>query len=417
MQLLKQKLQPCLRADKLQREISQLVEKTDPAMQEFVTRWSSIQTGQKPIQSIEPAAARLRRLISDLDAKMRELADSDLPDPAILVEDDTEAIRSNRQNFSRWTKSLALQAAQLPWGLYSAGDEAISIVPALEATALEADRYRSEIHPWISLHALLRGSPGLLHGYPSEDVQEDPCRLARRANRLFQPRRRRRREPICRGDAAVYIRRTRAGRGDRTRSTAASHRGTRPRAAGQDGLSARLSPPMPKCFTIGSIRSSGRACASLAAVCILGLSFIALRKPLFWTGIAMMVVGVGLVVGGFVVRMYITHWAPVTSMFETIVWVAMCMSLLTLWVTFLPLLGPTSKSGLAFDGHSRQLGSRQSGSTDRRDCDRIAGPPESSQAGIRAVALAMRLVLFVAGLFVGLYYMGVLQPGSGGSGY
>ena len=155
-------------------------------------------------------------------------------------------------------------------------------------------------------------------------------------------------------------------------------------------------------------------CASLAAACILGLSFIGLRKPLFWTGIAMMVAGVGLVAGGFVVRMYITHWAPVTSMFETIVWVAMCVSLLTLWVTFLPLLGPTSKSGLGFDGHSRQLG-RPRSETSRRDAT-VAGPPESSQAGIRSVALAMRLVLFVAGLFVGLYYMGVIQPDSRGLG-
>ena len=32
------------------------------------------------------------------------------------------------------------------------------------------------------------------------------------------------------------------------------------------------------------------------------------------------------------------HSAPVTSMYETIVWVAMCVALLTIWVTFLPLL-------------------------------------------------------------------------------
>ena len=84
-------------------------------------------------------------------------------------------------------------------------------------------------------------------------------------------------------------------------------------------------------------------CASLVAACILGLSLVCLRKPLFWTGVVMMLVGVGCVVGGFVVRMYITRWAPVTSMFETVVWVTMCVSLLTLWLTFLPLLGPASK--------------------------------------------------------------------------
>ena len=48
--------------------------------------------------------------------------------------------------------------------------------------------------------------------------------------------------------------------------------------------------------------------ASLAAACILGLSFLALRKPLFWTGVAVMVVAVVLIAGGFMVRMYITRW-------------------------------------------------------------------------------------------------------------
>ena len=115
LQLLQQKLQPCLLADQLQREVSQLVEKTGPVMQEFVTRWSSIQDARKPVRGIESVAARLRRLISDLDVRMHDLADTDLPDAALLIPDDTAAIRSNRQNFCRWTKSLALQAAQLPW--------------------------------------------------------------------------------------------------------------------------------------------------------------------------------------------------------------------------------------------------------------------------------------------------------------
>ena len=101
MQLLKQKLQPCLRADQLQREISQLAEKTDPVMREFVARWSSIEMDQESVRSIEPVAASLRRLISAMDAKMRELAKTDLPDRAMLLEDDTDAILSYRQRFLR----------------------------------------------------------------------------------------------------------------------------------------------------------------------------------------------------------------------------------------------------------------------------------------------------------------------------
>ena len=155
-------------------------------------------------------------------------------------------------------------------------------------------------------------------------------------------------------------------------------------------------------------------CASLAAASLLGLSLVALRKPLFWIGIAVMVGGVALIVGGFVVRMYITRWAPVTSMFETIVWVAMTSALLTLWVTFLPLLGPTSKAAwklTALPG----LDDRNSGAK-RNRASTDAGPPQTSQVGIRTAALGLRLVLFLGGLFVGCSYMGVFEPDSGGSG-
>ena len=404
MQLLKQKLQPCLRAGQLQREISQLVEKTGPVMQEIVARWTAIEAGREPIQGIESVAVRLRRLISELDAKMHELADLDLPDPAILKEDDTDAIRSNRLNFFRWTKSLALQAAQLPWGLYSAGEEAIRIVPALEPTALEADRYRSEIHPWISLQALLRGSPALLHSYPSEDVEK--IRVAWRDVRAAY---------LNRGDSAGASRFAKAMEqftfDVRTLAEAIEpDRQQLPIVERDRGLLAKTA--YPQTFATDAEVFYNRVdpffwsgCASLAAAGILGLSLLVLRKPLFWTGIAMMVIGVGLVVVGFSVRMYITRWAPVTSMFETIVWVAMSVSVLTLWVTFLPLLGPTSKIGWQLTAFRNSKG-QGAGSGE-----------QGAGAVIRTVALAMRLVLFVAGLFAGLYYMGAVEPVPGGSGY
>ena len=111
--------------------------------------------------------------------------------------------------------------------------------------------------------------------------------------------------------------------------------------------------------------------------------------------------------------MYITRWAPVTSMFETIVWVTMCTSLLMLWVTFLPLLGPTSKAawGLTafLGGGERGAGSREEGAG--------SGDAGSRSPASARLPCAMRLALFVAGLFIGLSYMGVLQPWSGGSGY
>ena len=308
-----------------------------------------------------------------------------------------------------------MQAAQLPWSPYSAGSEAICIVPALEATALEADRYRSEIRPWISLRALLLGSPGLLHGYPSADVQK--VRAAWGEARTAY---------LNRGsvEAASQFSQAIGQFTADVRGLAQAIEPDRqelPIVERDRGLLAKTA--YPRAFATDAEVLYNRVdpffwsgCASLAAVCILWLSFLALRRPLFWSGIALMVVGVGLIAGGFVLRMYITRWAPVTSMFETIVWVAMCISLLTLWVTFVPLLGPTSKVAWNLTAIPGSWGDRSAVEACRRDAT-VSDMPQGSQAGIRTFALALRLVLFLGGVFVGLSYMGVLERVSGGSGY
>ena len=224
-------------------------------------------TGKKPVQSIEPAAAKLRRLTSELDAKMRELAESDLPDPATADEDDTRRRsapigRTFPAGRRAWPcrQPNSLGACTMP------GGEAISIVPALEATALEADRYRSEIHPWISLQALLRGSPGLCTAIPPRTFEK--IRAAWRDARAAYFNRGdagQRRESICRGDAAVYVP-TCAGWPRRSNPIGSSFpswnatAGCWPRRPIR-----RLSPPTPKCSTIGVDPFFWSGCASLAA--------------------------------------------------------------------------------------------------------------------------------------------------------
>ena len=345
------------RADDLQGEISQLVEKINPVMGDFVAQWSSIPMGQGPIRNIEPAAVRLRQLISEVDAKMRELAKMGLPDPAILVEDDSDAILSNRQNFLRWTKSLALQAAQLPWGLYSAGNEALSVVPSLEPTSLEADRYRSEIHPWISLQALLLGSHDLLRGYPTENLEK--VRAAWSDAR------------------AAYLDRGSPERGRRFAAamreftshvsalavTIEPDRQQLPIVERDRGLLAKTA--YPSGFATDAEVLYNRVdpfywseYAGLAAACILALSFIALRKPLFWTGITVMLGAVALIAAGFAVRMYITRWAPVTSMYRDHRLGGDEHFPLDDLGHVPAAAGAYEQSGLGLDGHWRASGSR-----------------------------------------------------------
>jgi ABC-type transport system involved in cytochrome c biogenesis permease subunit len=427
-------------ASALQEDLSQRSIQIARELREFEAAWGPVLAGAKPVKSLEPVAGRLRRLAVDLDAKMREVADLELPDPDGLVVDDRETIRANREQLVHRTRNLASQAAQIQWGMYSAAGESINIAPAMEASAFEADRYRSEIHPWISLHALLQGSPELLHAYPTEDVQEIRADWDEARN--------------------LYLQFHQGETGSAPEFSAAIERFTRGVRAMAEAIEAdrralpireRDQSVMAKTAYPSALTTDAEllynwldpffwsGCASLAAACFLGLSFIALRKPLFWTGISMSILGIAFIVSGFAVRVYITRWAPVTGMFDTIVWVTMASSLFTLWVTFLPLLGPTSKtvwrwSAIPGSWEARSNNDRDDNGRDdsyqddrgrgnrrrkqnRRQDPVIAELRERPHLAVRALALAMRLGLFLAGLFVALDYMGVIAPDSAGKGF
>ena len=63
---------------------------------------------------------------------------------------------------------------------------------------------------------------------------------------------------------------------------------------------------------------------------------------MFWLGLTTLVAGQLLTAYGFGLRTYVTGWAPVTGMFETVVYVALVGATLGVWFTILPLL----RSGL-----------------------------------------------------------------------
>ena len=116
-------------------------------MRQLKAAWAQTEaSAQEPVKNSEPLAAAMRQASAKLAAclaeRAKQNADSGSPRDA---------------NLAFLAARVAKRAAQVHWSLYDAG-ETVHVVPALEPTALEADRYRSEIHPWISLQALLQGS-------------------------------------------------------------------------------------------------------------------------------------------------------------------------------------------------------------------------------------------------------------------
>ncbi len=76
--------------------------------------------------------------------------------------------------------------------------------------------------------------------------------------------------------------------------------------------------------------------AFLGTVCY-ALSFGRLKRVMFWLGSAIMLVATLWGIYGFYLRVAITTWAPVTNMYETIIYVALVVAVLGLWFTFLPV--------------------------------------------------------------------------------
>ena len=81
-------------------------------------------------------------------------------------------------------------------------------------------------------------------------------------------------------------------------------------------------------------------------------TFAKLSKALYMLGIASFASGIGLEVYGFYLRIRITGWAPVTNMYETVIWVAMIASIigLVMEVIFQKTYAALAGSGVALLG-------------------------------------------------------------------
>jgi len=80
--------------------------------------------------------------------------------------------------------------------------------------------------------------------------------------------------------------------------------------------------------------------ASLAGVFSFALSFGAIRRLMFWSGMTLLALALGLMTYALYLRFLISGWVPVTSMFESVVFVALTVSLLGLWFALVPVLWP-----------------------------------------------------------------------------
>ncbi len=263
----------------------------------------------------------------------------------------------------------------------------LRLVPALSPAALEAGRDTSDdAQPWLSLKTLIFGSGDVLHGYPQPEVQA--------VRKAFDEAK------------AAYVDRDNPTR--KQRFTAAMDRfATAIRSLGEKIEPLRRRLPIrekdEELFALTAYPAPGYTdievqynqsnpffwswVVSLGAVVCFALSFGVIRRPMFWLGVLVLAAAQVFIVYGFCLRVYITGWAPVTNMFETVVFAALVVAVLGLWFAMLPLTWP----GLTASW-------------------RLAAFRRSSDTRVFAGMLLPRLAL-MAGVF---YMLTIAEYGSGG---
>jgi hypothetical protein len=225
------------------------------------------------------------------------------------------------------TEDLARHAAAAHLALYDDG-LALRPAPALDAAALEADREPDDdAQPWAALQTLIHGSDDLMRRYPQPQLQE-----LRKSYRQVVAAYLARRDPQRAGrfrDAmqalaaalrefgqAVEPLRQRLPLHDKDEVLMAATAYPAPGSTDAEVFYNRLDPLFWSWV------------AGLGAVVTLTISLLAWRRPLFWLGIVFLAATQSLILTGLALRAYITGWTPVTNMFETIVFVALCVGLL-----------------------------------------------------------------------------------------
>ncbi len=92
---------------------------------------------------------------------------------------------------------------------------------------------------------------------------------------------------------------------------------------------------------------------SLAATVCLLSAVGALRRSMFWLGVALLLVAQAFTAAGLGLRGYVTGLVPLTGMFETVVFVALYAALLGLWFALLPLCWSSGQTAVRPGGSGR----------------------------------------------------------------
>jgi ABC-type transport system involved in cytochrome c biogenesis permease subunit len=338
--------------------------------------------------AVEPAAAALDRAAEELGK---------------------EFIKGDDKVLASLAADLIHQAEEMHAALYDDGDQ-LRLVPALNSGALEENRTSDDdAKPWLGLQTLLMGSDDLMQPYPQAGLQN--------VRRSFA------------GLAAAYTDRGNPKRPEKFQAAMDEFAAALRRFASEvEPLRRRLPILQKDEILLASTAYPPEGFArlevfynslnpffwswllSLIALVCLALAVGVFRKPLFWLGVAMLAAGQAITLLGFGLRGYITGLVPLTGMFETTVFVALCVAVLGLWFALLPIVWPGWQLAWRLTSLPACLNYR---TRLRKNQANPVAENEPSWAGI----LPWLNLIFRAGLTYWLFIQLIIFPGRSGVGY
>jgi len=366
-------------------------------------------------------------LAAQADQGMKEVFAGKCP-PAVS-EAQWKHLRNQSHIISNGAAELVVAVQQAQLTLYDS-QKALRLLPGLNPAALEKNRdSEDDAQPWVSLETVLFSGDDVYRTFIRPDllrVDGAPISPAEGMTRLEflqqlasegNPARK---ERVAFAEAAAaYLDR---GAGDRAERfySAMERFAAELRALGESIEPARtdlaLRHPDEKLIEVTAYPPPGSTDAevhyyrldpflwswvlSFLALCCLAAALGAIRSPMYWTGMALLIAGQVFSVYGFVLRTYITGWAPVTNMFETVVFVALVTAILGLWFALSPLFGPGLHRAWRM---TAMPGTPESGTLDDED---LAMMNAGTWTGIRAAMMIPRagLVYYVFHLLTQVEY-------------
>lgn len=293
------------------------------------------------LDGVAASVSQLRTAVSELETQLVKQRDRLLNK---ATSEERQMLGPLFREMTDKVRDLNVRVTELNVALYEDGN-CVRVIPALNPGALSKKRDPSvKSQPWYSLTAVV-ASEELMADYPAASVKEVRAAWkvlkeafadrdnADRPQQVKQAQLRLYEALHTLGDEVEPLREKmvedKLPADERDAAIMAYTRW--PNEAGLKRIDAEL--------RYNRVDPFGRSWViSLIALACFSLSFGALRKPMYIAAVAVLCLGILWTAYGFYLRVYVTQWAPVTNMYETVVWVAFSVAILGAWFLLLPLI-------------------------------------------------------------------------------